>query len=153
MRVVSLPYSPFLCLGQCGRPFERCNPASGIGDNSFALQSLDADESKSEGARQAGQCVMRGAGDFADGLVVCFGSFGAKLGSGRRRAAAQLKLTQGAVDSGAGADAFDNLLPEVAALVEVERTVLVGFLREIAVGDVDAVERRAFQDAQGFERL
>src|ERR1700751_1762631 len=98
----------FSCLGQCGRPFERCNPASGIGDNSFALQSLDADESKSEGARQGGQGVMRGAGDFAAGLGVCFlepgclGTFGAKLGSGRSGAAGQLKLTQGAVDGGAG---------------------------------------------------
>ena len=60
---------------------------------------------------------MRGAGDFADGFIV---SFGAKFGSGGWQLAIQLKLAQGAVHGSARADALDDLLPEVAALVEVE---------------------------------
>ena len=51
----------------------------------------------------------------------------------------------------AGADALDDLLPEVAALVEVEGAGLVDLLRQIALGDIDAVKRRAFEDAQGLD--
>jgi hypothetical protein len=53
----------------------------------------------------------------------------------------------------AGADALDDLLPDVAALGEVEGLVLLGLLRQIALADVLAVARQAGGDAPEFERL
>ncbi len=51
----------------------------------------------------------------------------------------------------AGADALDDLLAEVAAFGEVEGAGLVGFLREVFVADVGAVEGCAGEDAEVFE--
>ncbi len=53
----------------------------------------------------------------------------------------------------AGTDALDDLLAEVAALGEVQGAGLGGLLREVAVADVVAVERGAFEDAEAFEAL
>ncbi len=55
------------------------------------------------------------------------------------------------MDLAAGADALDDLLAEIAALVEVQGLRLVGLLREVLLGDVAAVERASFEEAQGFE--
>src|SRR5579871_4215453 len=53
----------------------------------------------------------------------------------------------------AGTDALDDLLTQVAALVEVQGAGLGGLLRELAVADIFAVERGAFEDAEVFEAL
>ena len=53
----------------------------------------------------------------------------------------------------AGADAFDDLLAEIATFAEMERLALVGFLRKEAVCDVFAVARfTVFEahDSSGF---
>jgi hypothetical protein len=46
------------------------------------------------------------------------------------------------MELGAGADAFDDLLAEIATFAEMQRVALVGFLRKEAVCDVFAVARR-----------
>ncbi len=63
-----------------------------------------------------------------------------------------------AVDVAAGSDALDDLLAEIAALVEVQGMELAGllgdsFLRQIALRDVDAVDGDAFSDAEGVESV
>ena len=67
--------------------------------------------------------------------------------------AVEAEAGEGAVDVAAGADALDDLLAEVAALAEVEGAGLGGLLGEVAVADVGAVERGAFEDAEQFEGL
>jgi hypothetical protein len=57
----------------------------------------------------------------------------------------------------AGAYALDDLLPEIAALAEVQGMKLArllgnSLLRQVAFGDVDAVDGNAFGDAEGVER-
>src|ERR1700741_4066930 len=93
---------------------------------------------------------MCSAGDFADGFVV---TFGAQFGAGRWQGANQFKLAKGAMDGCAGANALDDFLSKIAALVEVEGAGLVGFLWEIAIAHIDAVEGHAFEDAKRFDGI
>ena len=50
----------------------------------------------------------------------------------------------------ARADALHDLLAEVAAFGEVQGAGLAGFLREVALVEVNAVARRGFEHAQGL---
>lgn len=58
-----------------------------------------------------------------------------------------------AVDIAAGTDALDDLLPEIAALGEVEGASLGGLLREFAVADVGAVEGCSFEQTEPVAAL
>ncbi len=97
-----------------------------------------------------GEFDVGDAGEFAYGFAIGF------EGCARGwECAFEAEGGEGAVDVAAGADALDDLLAEVAALVEVEGAGLGGLLGELAgflgVADVGAVERGAFEDAEGFE--
>src|SRR5690349_18937111 len=76
-------------------------------------------------------------------FTVCFQC---RASGGKR--AFEAKAGEGAVNVAARADALDDLLPEVAALGKVQRTCLAGLLRQLAVADIDAVQRRSFQQPQ-----
>ena len=52
-----------------------------------------------------------------------------------------------------GANAFDDLLAEVAALGEVEGLGLAGLLREVAIADVRTVLKCAGEKAKPVEGL
>ena len=52
-----------------------------------------------------------------------------------------------------GADAFDDLLPDIAALGEVERVLLISFLRQIAGAYVGAILRKPDHDAKLLQCL
>src|SRR5438105_3181567 len=53
----------------------------------------------------------------------------------------------------ARANTLHDLLADVTALVEVQRTILRRLLRQLALADVNAVARPAFRDAMQFERV
>ena len=62
-----------------------------------------------------------------------------------------------AMDIATGADALHDLLAEIAALAEVQGMKLPcllgnSFLRQVALGNIDAVDGNAFGDAEGVER-
>jgi len=58
------------------------------------------------------------------------------------------ELLQGAVNGGTGANAFDDLLAEIAAFAEVKGARLGRFLGKVALVDVNAVEWGRRQDTQ-----
>ena len=92
----------------------------------------------------------RDAGEFSDSFALGF-----ERCTNRRKSAVQLESSEGAVDIAPRADAFDDLLAEIAALGEVQSADLAGLLRQVTCGlgvaDVGAVKRRAFKDAQIFK--
>src|SRR5580700_463764 len=53
----------------------------------------------------------------------------------------------------ARANALHNLLPHVATLVEVERSHLLGLLGQVALANVDAIDRNTCRDAMHLQRL
>ena len=55
-----------------------------------------------------------------------------------------------AMNIGTGADAFHNLLAQIAALGEVEGTSLRGLLCEVFLKDVDAIPRSSFGNSQNL---
>ena len=57
------------------------------------------------------------------------------------------------MDIAARANALHDLLAEVASFGEVQGAVLSGFLRELAVADIGAIERGSFEDSQPLEAL
>src|SRR3984885_14827250 len=89
--------------------------------------------------------VERGAGD-APGWGAGCGDFERQCGGFGR----ECELREAAMHCAAGANAFDDLLAEVAALGEVQRASLAGLLWQIALAEVDAIARGAFQHAQSF---
>src|SRR5215469_12546239 len=97
MLVVSLPWVLFSS-GKCGRGVERHGLSSRVCDDGFALQRFNANHAYRKSPRQAGERIVRGAGESADGFVV---AFSAKLGSGRGQWAVQLELVQSTMDGGA----------------------------------------------------
>ena len=60
----------------------------------------------------------------------------------------KLKVAEVAVHAAARANALHNLLAKVAALVEVERPQLRGFLGQVSLHNVDAVGGNALSDAE-----
>ena len=52
-----------------------------------------------------------------------------------------------------GADSLNDLLAEIAALGEIERPGLRCLLGQMAIGDVDAIARRSFEDAEGLDGI
>ena len=52
----------------------------------------------------------------------------------------------------ARANALHDLLPEIATLAEVQRTRLRGFLWQVALGDVDTVDRNSLRHAECVQR-
>ncbi len=87
-----------------------------------------------------------GGGELAGGLAVGF-EWGGEL----RYLASEGELGEGAMDLASGVDALDDLLAEIAALREVQRVGLGGFLREDFFGDVDAEFGDGGENAEGFE--
>src|ERR1700753_2401 len=83
--------------------------------------------------------VKSGAGD-APGCDAGRGDFERQGGGCGRKC----ELREAAMHCAAGANAFDDLLAEVAALGEMQRASLAGLLRQIALAEVDAIARRAF---------
>src|ERR1017187_10743945 len=82
------------------------------------------------------------------GCYFGFGAFDLHLRAGRGRLRTfELEPLQFLVDLAEGADALDNLLPQVAALVETDGVHLLGFLGQRSVADVFAVARLAVFDA------
>src|SRR5438309_5104787 len=57
------------------------------------------------------------------------------------------------MDGAARADALHNFLPYVASLGEVQRTLLAGFLRKIALTNVHAIQRPAANNSLQLQRL
>ena len=57
------------------------------------------------------------------------------------------------MQDGAGANALDNLLPDVATLGEIESVLLLGFLRKIALTQVHTVAGNAAGNAIPLQRL
>ena len=53
----------------------------------------------------------------------------------------------------AGANALDDLLADVTALGEIERVLLFGFLRKVALAQIHAVTRHAARNAIPLQRL
>src|SRR5579864_1583480 len=53
----------------------------------------------------------------------------------------------------ARSNAFDDLLPDIASLIEVERPLLLRLLRQIALANVDAIGGDARLDAVQFQSL
>src|ERR1700722_13788490 len=82
--------------------------------------------------------VKSGAGDAPRCGAGC-GDFERQCG----RFGRECELREAAMHCAAGANALDDLLAEVAALGEVQRASLAGFLRQIALAEVDAIARRA----------
>ena len=113
----------------------------------MGVERLAADVAEGEDLVAVGEGDDPRGGDLTDWLSVGFERrrkvFREFAGEGEGR--------EQAVDLAAGADALDDLLAEIAALVEVQGLRLVGLLREVLLGDVAAVERAAFEEAQGFE--
>src|ERR1700761_9066297 len=72
-------------------------------------------------------------------------------GFGRGERLREGELLEDAVHGGAGANALDDLLAEIAALVEVQGAGLAGLLGEMTVANVEPIERDPFEDAEGFE--
>ena len=54
------------------------------------------------------------------------------------------------MNGSAGADALDDLLPEIAALAEVECAGLGRFLGKMALLDIDAVQRSSSRGCAGL---
>src|SRR5258708_17884272 len=88
-----------------------------------------------------------GAGDFANFLLP-----GQNLCAGR-----EMLRTLGeesgelAVYRSTRADALDDLLPYITALVKVQRLRLFGFLRQITLTDIDTIPGTAGHDAPHFQ--
>src|ERR1700761_9247349 len=51
----------------------------------------------------------------------------------------ECELRKAAMHCAAGANALDDLLTEIAALGEVQRASLAGFLRQVALAEVEAI--------------
>ena len=122
--------------------------SAGIGDGEVAFESLSADIAECELNVARGQGDSRGAGELADCFAIYF-----KYSASGWEIASELEGMEGAVDVASGADALDDLLPEIAALGEVQGASLGRLLRKLLVPDVGAVEGRTFEETemiQGF---
>jgi hypothetical protein len=67
--------------------------------------------------------------------------------------ALQAKDHKRAMHIASRADALDDLLAEIASLVEVQRSLLVGLLREIAITNIDAIEGSSLEQTEVLNRL
>jgi hypothetical protein len=113
----------------------------------WAFKGLAADIAEGEDLVPFGERDEGGGGDLSDWFSVGF-ERGREL---RGEFAGENQRREQSVDLAAGADALDDLLAEVAALVEVQGLRLIGLLREVLFGDVAAVERAGLEEAQSFE--
>src|SRR5262249_51315107 len=73
--------------------------------------------------------------------------------SGRRHCALDLESGEHAMHSTPRPDTFNNFLPDVATLVEIQCAVRTGFLRQILLSDIDAEFRNATGNAKKVECL
>src|SRR5271157_3221294 len=96
----------------------------------------------------AGKWNTGRAGHFARILVV-----DAHFGSRLRRSAFHLESDKAAMQNRSRANAFHNLLPDVAALGEVQRIVLSRLLRQITLAQIDSEARHASNHAIQVKRL
>ncbi len=75
-----------------------------------------------------------------------------KLSAGGGNGTEEFEWPQVPVNASARADALDDLLAQIAAFAEVKRPHLRGLLRQVALGDVDAVCGNPFGDAKSLKR-
>ncbi len=119
----------------------------------MAVECLTAEIAESEERGTTGEFDACDAGQLADGLFGCAGFV--ERGSGGWQFVGEDEAGEGAVQVAAGADAFDDLLAEIAAFAEVEGagggTDGGGLLGEVFVTNVYAEERCAFGDAELVE--
>ena len=123
-----------------------CGFATGVAEGKAPIECFAPDISESQLDRSGGKRNGQSAGEFADRLAV-----GLEGGAGRCEVAGEKKGVEGAMHVAARADAFDDLLAEVAALGKVQSAGLFGLLWELAVADVYTVARRAFEEAKLLE--
>ncbi len=93
------------------------------------------------------QRQLSGAGDLSGNRP----AFQCKLGAGDRDWTKKLQLPQVAVNGSARTDALHDLLAKIAAFVKTQRPHLRGLLRQVALGNVDAVGGNPFSNAKCLE--
>ena len=110
-----------------------------------AVEDFAADVSERKLDGPSGQRDFGCGSDFSDWFVRSLGEEGR---SRRGDCPDQSETRERAVDVAAGADALDDLLPEVAAFGEVQGAGLGGLLRQLLIADVGAVKGCSFEDAE-----
>src|ERR1700756_3001048 len=127
-----------------------CYPGAGLpGLENFARgRNFFPDISERDGPLSLSQGQGSHAGDLAYLLAIHF-----KLRSWRGQGTLDKKAGERTMHTTARANAFHNLLPDVAALGETQRPHLFGFLGKITVMDVPSVGRNAGRDAIQFQRF
>ena len=119
----------------------RLGPATRIGQRQTAFKCLAPHKAKCESLALRQGCSD--TSEFTHRLV-----FRKQRRAGRGHVAMQDKAGKGAVDIATRPDALHNLLPQVAALVEMQGPRLRRFLRQIPVTQVHTKARRTLRNAE-----
>jgi len=103
---------------------------------------------------QSQQSVSVIGRDAADARKLAyFPAIGLEFRASSRQFAFQHKPLELAMHIAARADAFHDLLPDVATFGEVEGVLLIGFLRKIAISNIRSVFGKSNHDTELFQRL